>query len=306
MAGRAPRGNVAVGASARRVSGKRNMETLDQHPENDGYRMSPLDRLKGVIRTHESMLVAFSGGVDSTLVLRVAHEVLGDRSAGLLAVSESLPEAEREEAIALARGIGAPLHIVRSREMEDPRYRANPDDRCYFCKSELFERLESEAKNLGFRTLAYGANLDDQGDFRPGMTAARERSVVAPLIDARLGKVEIRAVARELGLPNWDKPARACLSSRIPHGIEVTPERLRAIEAAEAGLASLGFRQFRVRWHGEIARIELDPEEIPRLADPAIRGRMAALVKAAGFRFVTLDLEGYRQGSLNPALLEIR
>jgi uncharacterized protein len=267
---------------------------------------TPLDRLRDAIRTHESMLVAFSGGVDSTLVLKVAHEVLGSRAAGLLAVSESLPEIERQEAVALAARIGAPLHIVRSREMEDPRYRANPDDRCYFCKSELFERLEGEAQRLGFQALAYGANLDDQGDFRPGMVAARERSVVAPLIEARLGKAEIRAAARELGLPNWDKPARACLSSRIPHGVEVTPERLRAIENAESGIASLGFRQFRVRWHGEIARIELDPEEMSRLSDPAVRARMAVLVKEAGFRFVTLDLEGYRQGSLNPPLLEIR
>lgn len=267
--------------------------------------MPPLARLKEAIRAHESMLVAFSGGVDSTLVLRVAHEVLGSRSAGLLAISESLPQTERDEAVALAAGIGAPLHLVHSREMDDPRYRANPDDRCYFCKSELFERLEDEAKRLGFRTLAYGANLDDQGDFRPGMTAARERSVVAPLIEARLGKAEIRQVARELGLPNWDKPARACLSSRIPHGIEVTPERLRAIEAAEAGLASLGFRQFRVRWHGEIARIELDPDEMSRLVDPGVRSRLIALVKDAGFRYVTVDLEGYRQGSLNPTILKI-
>jgi len=275
-------------------------------PQDPEMPMKPLDRLKASIRAYDSMLVAFSGGVDSTLVLKVAHQVLGSRTAGLLAVSESLPEIERREALALAEGIGAPLHVVHTREMDDPRYRANPDDRCYFCKTELFVQLEKEALRLGFGTLAYGANLDDQGDFRPGMTAARERSVVAPLIEARLGKAEIREVARDLGLPNWDKPARACLSSRIPHGIEVTPERLRAIESAEAGLASLGFRQFRVRWHGEIARIELDPQEMSRLSDPAVRARVAALVKDAGFRFATVDLEGYRQGSLNPPLLEIR
>jgi uncharacterized protein len=189
--------------------------------------------------------------------------------------------------------------------MEDPQYRANPDNRCYFCKSELFGLLESEAKRLGFGTLAYGANVDDEGDFRPGMAAAREHAVSAPLIDAGLGKAEIRALARELGLPNWDKPARACLSSRIPHGIEVTADRLRAVERAEEGLAALGFRQFRVRWHGEIARIELAPEEIARLADPEVRAAMARKVKEAGFQFVTVDLEGYRQGSLNPPLLRI-
>jgi uncharacterized protein len=252
------------------------------------------------------MLVAFSGGVDSTLVLKVAHDVLGGRAAGLLAVSESLPGSERDEAIALAAGIGVPLHIVASREMDDPRYRANPDNRCYFCKSELFERLEEEAGRLGFTTLAYGANLDDRGDFRPGMTAARERAVVAPLIEAGLGKAEIREAARRLGLPNWDKPAKACLSSRIPHGVEVTTDKLQAVERAEAGLSALGFRQFRVRWHGEIARIELASEEMARMADPGLRAGVVTVVKEAGFRFVALDLEGYRQGSLNPTLLEIQ
>ena len=276
--------------------------------DRDFYRpnLPALDRLKRSIRAHESMLVAFSGGVDSTLVLKVAHDVLGERAAGLLAVSESLPGSERDEAIALAAGIGVPLHIVASREMDDPRYRANPDNRCYFCKSELFERLEQEAGRLGFSTLAYGANLDDRGDFRPGMTAARERAVVAPLIEAGLGKAEIREAARRLGLPNWDKPAKACLSSRIPHGVEVTPDKLQAVERAEAGLSALGFRQFRVRWHGEIARIELAPEEMARMADPGLRAGVVTVVKEAGFRFVALDLEGYRQGSLNPTLLEIQ
>ena len=264
-----------------------------------------LERLRRAIGDQRTMLVAFSGGVDSTLLLKVAHDLLGEKAAGLLAVSGSLPASERREAEALADWIGARCHIVESREMEDPRYRANPDNRCYYCKSELFTLLEREAGRLGFAALAYGANLDDQGDFRPGMVAAGEHAVVAPLIEAGLGKSEIRALARELGLPNWDKPARACLSSRIPHGVEVTPERLHAIETAEEGLYDLGFRLVRVRWHGEIARIELGEEEIARLADPAMRARVADAVRAAGFRFVTLDLDGYRQGSLNPPLLTI-
>jgi uncharacterized protein len=252
------------------------------------------------------MLVAFSGGVDSTLVLKVAHDLLGERSAALLAVSESLPQSERREAEALASWIGSRCHIVESRELQDPRYRANAGDRCYYCKSELFTLLERAARTMGFDALAYGANLDDQGDFRPGMVAAGEHAVVAPLIEAGFGKAEIRAAARELGLPNWDKPARACLSSRIPRGTEVTPERLRAIELAEEGLYTLGFRQVRVRWHGEVARIELAPEEMTRLSDPALRARVSEVVRAGGFRFVAVDLDGYRQGSLNPPLIEIR
>lgn len=259
-----------------------------------------LERLRQAIGAHGSLLVAYSGGVDSTLVLRVACEVLGDRAAGAIAVSESLPDSEKDEAERIAAQIGAPLHVVRTNELSDPRYASNPANRCYFCKTELFTVLGQEAKRLGFDRVAYGANLDDRGDFRPGMAAAAELGAVAPLLEAGLGKREIRELARELGLPNWDKPARACLSSRIPHGVEVTPERLAAIERAEDGLYALGFRQVRVRWHGEIARVEVAEDEMERLLDPALRARASAAVRAAGFRFVAVDLEGYRQGSLNP------
>lgn len=266
---------------------------------------SILARLHESILRHDSLLVAFSGGVDSTLVLKAAHDVLKDRAAAVLAVSESLPASERREAEDLASRIGATLHIVHTQEMSDPRYRANPDNRCYFCKTELFTRLEREARTLGFSALAYGANRDDLGDYRPGMQAAGEFGVTAPLIEAGLGKAEIRLLARHLGLPNWDKPARACLSSRIPHGVEVTPERLALVERAEEALYALGFRQVRVRWHEEVARIEISPDEMFHLADGDLRRRMALAVKEAGFRHVTVDLEGYRQGSLNPTLLTI-
>ena len=259
-----------------------------------------LARLKAAIARHRAVLVAFSGGVDSTLLLKVAHDVLGDRAAGALAISESLPAAERRDAERLAKEIGADLHTVRTNELSDPRYAANPLNRCYFCKTELFGVLTGEAARLGFEVVAFGANLDDQGDFRPGMQAAGERGAVAPLLEAGLGKEQIRRLARELGLSNWDKPARACLSSRIPHGIAVTSEKLGAVEAAENALFALGFRQVRVRWHGEVARIELGEDEISRLSDSSMRKAVSESVRKAGFRFVALDLDGYRQGSFNP------
>lgn len=261
-----------------------------------------LDRLRAVISRTGPMLVAYSGGVDSALLLKVAHDVLGEGAVAVTAVSASLPTADRTRAAELARSIGARQIEVESREIEDPRYASNPSNRCYFCKSELFERMREVSGELGIGTIVYGANLDDEGDYRPGMQAAREEGIGAPLLEAGLGKTEIRAISRELGLPTWDQPARPCLSSRIPHGIEVTPERLSLIERAEGVLAAEGFRQFRVRYHGEEARLEVDPGELPLLLDPVLRSRVLEGVRAAGFRHVTVDLEGYRQGSLNPLI----
>lgn len=295
--------NVGVAARERAtVEGSpRERIRIEQTPLETGaaVRDPALVRLREAVDAHHSLLVAFSGGVDSTLVLKVAHDQLGDRTAAALAVSESLPASERREAEDLARTIGVRLYLVRTNEISDRRYSANPLNRCYFCKSELFGVLSEEAHRLGFAKIAYGANLDDRGDFRPGMQAADELGAVAPLIEAGLGKSEIRRLAKALGLPNWDKPARACLSSRIPHGVEVTPERLEAIERAEEALYGLGFRQVRVRWHGDVARIELAEGEIGRLLERQSRLRVSEAVRAAGFRFVALDLDGYRQGSLN-------
>ena len=262
---------------------------------------SHFERLTGILAGMESIVVGFSGGIDSTLLLRVAGEVLGpERVLAVTAVSPSYPAGELEMARDLARRFGTEHLLVDSREMDDRRYRRNDALRCYFCKGELFRILESVRHRRGFRTIAYGANRDDMGDIRPGMRAAREAAVRAPLLEAEMGKKEIRRPARDLDLPNWDKPARACLASRIPTGTPIEAGALRMVEEAEDVLFGLGFRQVRVRHHGEVARIEADRTELDRFSDPDLRHRVAAALKRLGFRFVTIDLEGYRQGSLNP------
>jgi uncharacterized protein len=250
-----------------------------------------------------SVLVAYSGGVDSALLLKVATDALGERAVGALATSPAYDEAETAEAIAVARRMGARVEVVETHEIEDPRYAANHADRCYFCKVELFDDLEPVARRLGLAHIAYGMNRDDHGDWRPGQRAARERGVRAPLDEAGLGKDEIRALARYLGVPVWDKPAEACYSSRIPYGTPVTVEALRQIGRAERALRAFGFLRVRVRHHETIARIELDPDDFPRLLDPALRARVIAAVRDAGYPLVTLDLQGYRTGSMNEALL---
>jgi pyridinium-3,5-biscarboxylic acid mononucleotide sulfurtransferase len=263
-------------------------------------------RLRENVRALDSVLVAYSGGVDSALLLKVATDELGERAVGALASSEAYDEEETRQAVEVARAIGARLVQLETHELEDARYAANTAERCYFCKTELFDRLEPLARELGLAHIAYGMNRDDHGDWRPGQRAARERQVAAPLDEAGMGKQDIRALARYLGVPVWDKPALACYSSRIPYGTTVTVEELRKIGKAERALRKLGFRQVRVRSHDKIARIEVSGDEFARLLDAETREEVVAAVREAGYLYVTLDLAGYRTGSLNEALLRRR
>ncbi len=242
------------------------------------------------------MVVGFSAGVDSTLLLKVARDVLGHSVIGVTTVSASMPRCEREEARNLAELLGVRHRFVESEEFGDPSYLENGNRRCYFCKSELFRILRREADSLGIPAITYGAQRDDLGEFRPGMQAAREFGARAPLLEAQLGKTEIRSLSRTLGLPTWDKPAMACLASRIPHGTPIRAEDLSRVERAEEALRSEGFRLFRVRARGEEARIEISRDEMGRLQDPPLRERLGRSVRACGFRIVDFDPEGYRPG----------
>jgi len=251
-----------------------------------------------------SLIVALSGGIDSVYLAWAAHQTLGDRALSITAVSASYSAFDREQVESFLRVTGARHEFIETHELENPAYRVNDSNRCYFCKDELFSALDTLAAERHIAAVAYGVNADDTFDFRPGQRAAAEHRVLTPLLDAQLHKPEIRLLAQRAGLPMWDRPASACLASRLPYGTEVTEDRLALIERGEAALRKLGFRQFRVRLHDKLGRVEVAPDELPRALTPEMVAAISASLKAAGFTYVTLDLEGYRQGSLNETLVK--
>ncbi|MBI3478181.1 MAG: ATP-dependent sacrificial sulfur transferase LarE [Acidobacteria bacterium] len=261
-----------------------------------------LAQLKQALGNGGRLLVAYSGGIDSALLAWAAHQVLGNQMLAVIADSPSLARTHLEDALAFAREMGIPVEIIATNELVNPDYVRNDSSRCFHCKDELFTVMEQYRVAHGFDAIAYGVNLDDQGDFRPGQQAAREHHVLAPLLDAGLDKAEIRALAQQEGLRVWDKPASACLSSRIEYGRPVTPEALRVVELGEDALRGLGFRQFRVRHHGDIVRIEITREEIARALSVEMAREFTSIFKQLGFKFVTLDMEGFRSGSMNSLL----
>jgi pyridinium-3,5-biscarboxylic acid mononucleotide sulfurtransferase len=258
--------------------------------------------LHEILESLDSLLVAYSGGTDSAYLAWIAHRILGDRMLAVIADSPSLAREHLRDAIAFAEEHRIPLRVISTGEMDNPDYVRNDSQRCFHCKDELFSVMEGYRDEHGFAAIAYGVNLDDQGDYRPGQNAAREHGVIAPLLEAQLTKAEIRELAYQTDLRLWDKPASACLSSRIEYGRPVTREALSQVEAGEDALRALGFRQFRVRHHGPICRIEIASDELPRALDPQLTAEFVRIFKQLGFEYVTLDLQGFRSGSMNAVL----
>lgn len=260
------------------------------------------EHLFDILRGLGRVIVAYSGGTDSAYLAWAAHQALGDHAVAITADSASIPESHKRDAVEYARVCGFRHELIPTFEFENPDYVKNDKDRCFHCKDELFTRLEAVASERAVGAIIYGVNKDDLGDYRPGQSAAKIHQVKAPLVEAGLTKAEIRELSRIAGLPFWDRPAAACLSSRIPYGTPVTKETIKTVEAGEEALKALGFRQFRVRYHGELVRLEIAREELPKAFSLEMAGRLTAIFKPLGFHYVTLDLEGYRQGSLNEAI----
>jgi pyridinium-3,5-biscarboxylic acid mononucleotide sulfurtransferase len=282
------------------------VKDLIQIREGNQTALSPEEKeehLLSRLREIPSLIIALSGGADSAYLAWAANRALGKRALSVTALSPSFSAHDKEMVEQYVKKLALRHEYIETHEMENPAYRSNQPDRCYFCKDELFSELDKLTLSRGFAAVAYGVNADDTLDFRPGHRAATEHRVVAPLLDARLAKSEIRVLSRRAGLPTWDRPASACLASRVPYGTEVTPERLALVERGEAALRDLGFRQFRVRIHDNLARVEITLEEMPRALTPEMAAAIAQRLKAAGFAYVALDLQGYRQGSLNEALV---
>lgn len=267
--------------------------------------MNKLQTLQEILKGYEQVLVAFSGGVDSTFLAKVAVDTLGDKCHAITCVSVTMAQSEIEDARALGQELGFAdrHHLINSDELAQPGYSANPTDRCALCKTELMDHAAPLAAGLGGLRILLGTNTDDLGDYRPGIAAAAKRGSAAPMVEADMSKDDVRAFSKDLGLRTWDKPQLACLSSRFPYGVEITRERLTAVDQFEDGLRGLGFTQLRVRFHEAIGRVELIPEELPRACEPEIRDAIVQLGKAAGFTYVAVDLAGFRSGSLNESKL---
>jgi uncharacterized protein len=260
------------------------------------------DKLFAVLREMDRVMVAYSGGADSAYLAWAAHQALNGNALAVTADSASMPESHKRDAEAFVRQFGIPHEYIATQEFDNPDYLKNDANRCFHCKDELFTRLEEIGRQRGIRNIVYGVNADDLGDYRPGQKAAGQHKVKAPLVDAGLTKAEIRELSRIAGLPTWDRPASACLSSRIPYGTPVTIQNVKTVERGEEEIKALGFRQFRVRFHGELVRLEIAPDELAKALTPEMARQFTAIFKALGFKYVTLDLEGYRQGSLNEVL----